>query len=73
MDALKEESMRRMRWRLWFVFAESKYEVFSENGKGLKPHFDNIKAYSLKHWGKEIKDMTEKELSKNIAIISKWK
>lgn len=70
---LHEEAMRRLRWRLWFVFAESKYEQFRYKGNKKKPHYKNINKYCLEHWGKEIGDMTKEELSEKIAIVSKWK
>lgn len=71
---LKEESMKRMRWRLWFAFRDSKYAQFKNVYRGnVYPHYNNIKEYCLKHWGKEIKDMGEHELSNRISIVLKWK
>ena len=70
---LREESMIRMRWRLWFLFAESKYTEFCYKGNKKNPHYENIKKYCRERWGKEIKDMTDDELSKYIAIVKKWK
>ena len=70
---LKNEAMIRMRWRLWFVFAESKYEQYRYKGNKKKPHYKNINAYCLKHWGKEIGEMTKDELAKHIAQVKKWK
>ena len=71
---LKEESMRRMRWRLWFAFRDSKYTQFRKAiGGKLYPNYETIKAYCLKHWGKEIKDMGENELNRRIALVIKWK
>lgn len=74
-NRLKEEALRRMRWRLWFAFRDSKYTQFRQSdGRGkLNPNYQTIKEYCLKHWGKEIKDMTEKELADRIAIVLKWK
>ncbi len=74
-NRLKEESMRRMRWRLWFAFRDSKYTRFrqSDGRGGLNPNYQTIKEYCLKYWGKEIKDMTENELTNRIAIVNKWK
>jgi hypothetical protein len=72
-NRLREESMTRMRWRLWFLFAESKYTQFAYKGDRKKPCYEVIKKYCREHWGKEIKDMTEPELSKYIAIVKKWK
>lgn len=71
---LKEESLRRMRWRLWFAFRDSQYTQFRfvrRDGK-IEPMYENIKAYCRERWGKEIKDMDEKELAKYIAIVLKW-
>jgi hypothetical protein len=70
---LHEEAMRRMRWRLWFVFAESKYENFRYNDDPKKPHYKNINNYCKEHWGKEIGEMTKDELAKHIALVKKWK
>jgi len=78
-DMLREESMRRMRWRLWFAFMESGYKSFrieERDKKGnlrVKPDYDSIKKYCLKYWNKEIKDMTDQELSERIATVKKWK
>jgi hypothetical protein len=71
---LKEESLRRMRWRLWFAFRDSQYTQFRfvrRDGR-IEPMYENIKAYCREHWSKEIKDMDEKELAKYIAIVLKW-
>ncbi len=75
MNRLQEESMRRMRWRLWFAFAESKYESFGRVDRygRLQPDFASITEYCKKYWGKEIKDMDARELSERIAIVQKWK
>ena len=71
---LKEAAMTRMRWRLWFAFRDSKYTQFRNIYRGKSyPHYENIKVYCLKHWGKEIKDMGENELANRISIVSKWK
>ena len=70
---LYQDAMIRMRWRLWFAFAESKYEEFRYRGNPKKPYFKNIKEYCLNHWGKEIANMTKEELSEYIAIVTKWK
>lgn len=73
-DRLKMESIRRMRWRLWFAFRDSKYESFRKKVKGeVQPDYETIKQYCLDHWKTEIKDMTESELTKYIAIVRKWK
>ncbi|NDW10474.1 hypothetical protein [Dysgonomonas sp. 520] len=69
---LHEESMRRMHWRLWFAFRDSKYTFFRANNR-YGVNFKKVTEYCLKHWGKEIKDMTEAELSQRISIVSKWK
>jgi len=55
------------------LFAESKYTQFAYKGDRKKPCYEVIKKYCREHWGKEIKDMTEPELSKYIAIVKKWK
>lgn len=70
---LTEAAMRRLRWRLWFAFAESKYDEFCYKGNKKKPHWNNIKKYCLEHWNKEIGQMTKEELSEKIAIVKKWK
>lgn len=73
-DRLKMESIRRMRWRLWFAFRDSKYERFRKEVRDeIHPNYDNIKQFCLEHWKVEIKDMTESELKKYIAIVAKWK
>lgn len=75
MNRLKEEALRRMRWRLWFAFAESKYDSFGRVDRlgRLQPDFAKITKYTMKYWGKHIKDMTEEELASRIAIVQKWK
>ncbi len=70
---LHEEAMRRMRWRLWFAFAESKYEHFRQDGNKKKPNYQNINKYCKEHWGKEVGEMTKDELAKHISQVSKWK
>jgi hypothetical protein len=70
---LREAEMTRMRWRLWFLFAESKYKEFAYKGDPKKPYYAKIRAYCLHHWGKEIGDMTHAELSRFIGIVRKWK
>ena len=71
---LQEEAMRRMRWRLWFAFRDSKYDQFKYMHKGnVYPNYAKIKEYCLRHWGKEIKDMGYNELSNKISIVLKWK
>ena len=70
---LYEETMRRLRWRLWFVFAESKYDQFCYKGNRKKPHYGNINTYCQSKWGKTISEMTKTELSEKIAIVTKWK
>jgi hypothetical protein len=74
-NKLQEESMRRLRWRLWFAFSESKYEQFhtTDSRGNVLPNFKEITKYCIKHWQIEIKDMTERELSERIAIVRKWK
>ncbi len=72
-EELNNAALRRMRWKLWFCFAESKYDTFRENDNPKRPHYKNIDAYCLKHWGKKIGEMTKTELSKYISLISKWK
>jgi hypothetical protein len=73
-DRIREEALRRMRWRLWFAFRDSKYMQFRiiVNGK-LNPNYMKINEYCLRHWGKEIKDMGPKELNRRIALVLKWK
>ncbi|WP_315302510.1 hypothetical protein [Tannerella forsythia] len=75
MNRLKEEALRRMRWRLWFAFAESKYDTFGHVDRlgRLQPDFEKITKYTMKYWGKHIKDMSEEELASRIAIVQKWK
>ena len=55
------EIMRRMRWRLWFAFAESKYAEFcgsiGRNGKRM-PNYNAIDAYCEKHWSVRIYQMS---------------
>lgn len=70
---LQEDALTRMRWRLWYAFAESKYEEFCYQGNKKKPYWKNIAAYCLKHWGKQIGEMTKDELQEKIAIVGKWK
>lgn len=70
---LHEEAMRRLRWRLWFAFAESKYNHFCYKGNKKSPHYKNIDDYCREHWNKTIGTMTKEELSEKIAIVSKWK
>lgn len=71
---LKNEAMTRMRWRLWFAFRDSKYEHFRYISKGRAyPNYATIKEYCLRHWSKEIKDMSYNELSNKISIVLKWK
>ena len=72
-DELLQKAMIRMRWRLWYAFAESKYPEFRYHDNKKLPDFINIKAYCLKHWGVEIEHMTKDELQEKIAIVSKWK
>ena len=70
---LNAEAMKRMRWRLWFAFAESKYNHFCKDGDKKKPHYQNIDAYCSEHWGKTIGNMTKEELAKHISQVTKWK
>ena len=72
-EQLQDEAMVRMRWRLWYVFAESKYPEFRYHDNKKQPDFNNIRAYCLKHWGVEIGNMTKEELQEKIAIVNKWK
>jgi len=72
-DELLEKAMIRMRWRLLYVFAESKYPEFRYHDNKKQPDFNNIKTYCLKHWGIEISNMTKEQLQEKIAIVSKWK
>lgn len=72
-EQLKSEALIRMRWRLWFAFAESKYEGFRYDGNKKKPHYGNIDAYCVKHWGKRIGEMAKSELAKHISQVNKWK
>lgn len=72
---VKERTLERLRWRLWFVFSESKYEQFrykNRNGK-VQPNFTVITEYCKTHWNKTIADMSERELEKYIAIVKHWK
>lgn len=69
---LQNVEMNRMRWRLWFSFAESKYKQFAYKGSN-KPHYANINAFCMKHWGKTIAEMTKDELGKYISLVRKWK
>jgi hypothetical protein len=70
---LQIETIKRLRWRLWFVFAESKYDAFRVDKNKKKPNWHEINKYCREHWGKEIGDMTEAELAKYISIVKKWK
>lgn len=70
---LYEETMRRLRWRLWFAFAESKYTHFCYKGNKKRPHYKNIDDYCQEQWGKTISVMSKTELSEKIAIVTKWK
>jgi hypothetical protein len=70
---LREEEMIRMRWRLWFLFAESRYTQFAYKGNPKKPCYAKIREYCIRHWGREIGDMTRAELSRFIGIVRKWK
>lgn len=70
---LQQEALTRMRWRLWFAFADSKYDSFKYKGRKGKPNYAVIKKYCIEHWGKEPADMTLEELRKSIAIVNKWK
>lgn len=72
-NKIEYDAMVRMRWRLWFLFAESKYEEFRYKGRPNKPHYQAIKDYCIKQWGKEPKDMSKHELRKVISIVKKWK
>lgn len=72
-DELLEKAMTRMRWRLWYAFAESKYPEFRYHDNKKQPDFNNIRAYCLKHWGIEIGNMTKEQLQEKIAIVNKWK
>ncbi|HEY5508421.1 MAG TPA: hypothetical protein VIK29_07115 [Paludibacter sp.] len=72
-EQLHEEAMVRMRWRLWYAFAESKYPEFRYHDNKKQPDFNNIRAYCLKHWGVEIGNMTKVQLQEKIAIVTKWK
>ena len=68
----KEEELRRLRWRLWFAFAESKYEHFRVKDS-KHPNYNIINDYCEKHWGVKIGDMTKSKLQEKIAIVQKWK
>lgn len=68
-----EAAMTRMRWKLWFSFAESKYHHFRKNDNPKRPHYDNINAYCREHWNKTIGEMSKEELQEKIAIVKKWK
>lgn len=72
-DRLQQDTMMRMRWRLWFAFAESPYEAFRYKGRQGKPNYATIKEYCRTHWHKEPGEMTLQELRKCIAIVGKWK
>lgn len=73
-DRIKEETLRRMRWRLWFAFRDSGYKQFCyvrKDGK-VEPLYEGIKEYCREHWGKEIGTMNERELSRYIAVVNRW-
>ena len=73
-ERLQQESLRRMRWRLWFAFRDSKYpEYRNETTNGIYPNYKAIDEYCLKHWGTRIGMMTEYELSQKIAVVMRWK
>jgi len=72
-NELLEAAMTRMRWKLWFSFAESKYHHFRKNDNPKRPHYDNINDYCREHWGKTISKMSKEELQEKIAIVKKWK
>lgn len=68
----KQDELRRLRWRLWFVFAESKYEHFRVKDS-KHPNYNIINDYCEKYWGVKVGDMTKKQLQEKIAIVKKWK
>lgn len=70
---LLEAAMTRMRWKLWFSFAESKYTEFRINDCKKRPNYKKIDAYCIQHWGVEISKMTKEQLQEKIAIVKKWK
>jgi hypothetical protein len=72
-DELLEQAMNRMRWRLRYAFAESKYHEFRYHENKKLPDLININAYCLKHWGVQIDNMTKEELQEKIAIVTKWR
>ena len=72
-NELLEAAMTRMRWKLWFSFAESKYHEFRKDDDPKRPHYNNINKYCAEHWGKTISEMSKQELQEKIAIVKKWK
>ncbi|MDD3079119.1 MAG: hypothetical protein PHH37_08445 [Paludibacter sp.] len=72
-NELLEAAMQRMRWKLWFSFAESKYVEFRKENNTKKPNYHIINNYCKEHWGKEIGEMSKSELQEKIAIVKKWK
>ena len=69
----EEKKLNRLKWRLYFVFAESKYEAYRVDNNTKKPNIQNIHTYCQKHWNKTPETMSARELENYIAIISKWK
>lgn len=69
------DTMRRLRWRLWFAFRDSKYEAFKgdvgRDGKRM-PNYKLIDSYCNEQWKTTIAEMSEKELTKYISIVKKW-
>lgn len=68
-----EKELKRLRRRLQFVMADSRYPKFWYKGQRGKPDFANIDSYCHAHWGKHLNDMSVRELSQYIAIAVRWK